>query len=136
MNLAYYVLVFDKATDALLDRLGLGEAYRRASDHSTFVLEAHLTYEREVKEGAGLRVTTQLIDADEKRLHFFHRMYDAGSGDQVATNELLSLHVALAAPRAVPFPPEGQAAIAALLADHRDLPRPAQLGHVIGIRRK
>ena len=51
MNVAYYVLMFDRATDALLDRLGLGAAYRRRTDHSLFVLESHVTYEREVKAG-------------------------------------------------------------------------------------
>ncbi len=66
MNVAYYVLMFDRATDTLLDRLGLGAAYRRRTNHSIYVLEAHITYEREVKEGDVLRFTSQLVDADER----------------------------------------------------------------------
>ncbi len=135
MNLAYYVLVFDRATDVLFDRLGIGEAYRRATDRSTFVLEAHLTYEREVKEAEPLRVTTQLIDADRKRLHLFHTMYHGEAGHRLATNEVLTLHVDLAGPRSVAFPQAQRQAIEALLAEHRNLPRPEQLGRVIGIRR-
>ncbi|MBV9522437.1 MAG: thioesterase family protein [Alphaproteobacteria bacterium] len=136
MNLAFYVLVFDKATDALLDRLGIGEDYRRRTECTTFVLEAHLTYEREVKKDAPLRVATQLIDADEKRLHLFHIMYHGETGHRLATNELLSLHVDLAGPHAAPFPEAARPAIAALLAEHRTLPRPRQLGRTIGIRRR
>lgn len=136
MNLAYYVLLFDRATDVLFDRLGLGEAYRRATERSNFVLEAHLTYERELKAGDRLRVTTQLIDADDKRLHFFHAMYHLADDRRAATSELISLHVDLAGPRAIPFAEPERAAVQALLAEHRQLPRPEQLGRTIGIRRR
>jgi acyl-CoA thioester hydrolase len=136
MNVAYYVLVFDQATDVLLDRLGIGAAYRQRSNHTMYVLEAHVTYEREVKEGDALRVTTQLVDADAKRLHVFHAMHHAEEGYLAATNELLALHVDLAGPRSVPFAADQQAAVDRLLAEHRNLGRPAQLGRVIGIRRR
>jgi len=136
MNVAYYVLVFDRATDVLLDHLGLGVAYRQRTNHTVYVLEAHLTYEREVKDGDRLRVTSQLVDADAKRLHFFHAMYHADEGYLVATNELLTLHVDLAGPRSVPFAADRQNAVDRLLAEHRSLQRPAQLGRVIGIRRR
>ncbi|MGE5203764.1 MAG: thioesterase family protein [Acidobacteriota bacterium] len=136
MNVAYYVLAFDKATDRLLDRLGVGGAYRSATGHSIYMLEAHVTYEREVKEGDALSIETQLIDADARRLHFFHRMHHAEQGYLAATNELLALHVDLSGPRAVPFPVEAAAAIGTMLAEHRRLPRPPQLGRSIGLRNK
>jgi acyl-CoA thioester hydrolase len=136
MNVAYYVLAFDKATDALLDRLGLGEAYRRAADCSIYVLEAHVTYERELKRGEPLAIATRLIDADRKRLHFFHSMTHAGAGYLAATTEILALHVDLAGPRSAPMPDTALAEVAALLAEHRQLPPPPQLGRRIGLRRQ
>ena len=36
MNLAYYVLIFDHATDAFYDHVGLGRKYREATGGSTF----------------------------------------------------------------------------------------------------
>ena len=36
MNVAYYVLVFDRATDAFLDYIGLDDALRAAAGSSTF----------------------------------------------------------------------------------------------------
>ena len=69
MNVAYYVLAFDHATDVLFDALGLGESYREATDHSTFSLQIQVTYLRELQLDAPLRVTTQLVDHDAKRLH-------------------------------------------------------------------
>jgi acyl-CoA thioester hydrolase len=63
-------------------------------------------------------------------------MYHADEGYLAATNELLTLHVDLAGPRSVPFAADRQNAVDRLLAEHRSLPRPAQLGRVIGIRRR
>src|ERR1700730_10725435 len=104
MNVAFYVLAFDKATDGLLDHLGLGETYRRTTNRSIYVLEAHLTYERELKRGDRLRVDKQIIDADDKRIHVFHKMSAAEAGYLAATNELMALHVDLAGPRAAAMP--------------------------------
>jgi acyl-CoA thioester hydrolase len=136
MNIAYYMLVFDRASDVLFDRLDVGPAYRKRSNHTLYVLEAHVTYERELKEGDTLRVTAQLIDADAKRLHFFFAMHHAEQGYVAATTEMLALHVDLAGPRSAPLGADQQSAIEALLAEHRSLARPAQLGRVIGIRRR
>ncbi|HXZ02321.1 MAG TPA: thioesterase family protein [Stellaceae bacterium] len=135
MNVAFYVLAFDKATDGLLDHLGLGEGYRRAINCSIYVLEAHVTYDRELKLGETLAIDTQLIDADMKRLHFFHRMTHAAAGYLVATSELLALHVDLGGPKAAPMPPTALVAVDRLLAAHRLLPPPPQLGRRIAIKR-
>jgi acyl-CoA thioester hydrolase len=136
LNVGYYVVAFDKGTDGLLDHLGLGEAYRRATNHSMYVLEAHVTYERELKLGAAFTIETQLIDADEKRIHFFHRMHHAEDGFLAATNELLALHVDLAGPRAAVLPADALARLEPLVAAHRRLPAPPQLGRRIAIRRR
>lgn len=136
MNVAYYVLAFDKATDGLLDHLGLGEAYRHATNCSIYALEAHVTYDREMKLDAPIAIDTQLIDADAKRLHFFHRMTHGEEGYLAATTELLGLHVDLTGPKAAPFPAPALAAIERLLAAHRALPAPPQLGRRIAIARR
>jgi acyl-CoA thioester hydrolase len=135
MNVAYYVLAFDRATDRLLDHLGVGEAYRRATNCSIFALEAHVTYLRELRQGERFAVATRLIDADRKRLHLFHTMIREEDGEIAATLEAMALHVELAGPRAAALPDAVFAAIEALLAEHRLLPDPPQLGHRIAIRR-
>jgi acyl-CoA thioester hydrolase len=136
MNVAYYILAFDKATDVLLDQFGLGEAYRRATNHSIYVLEAHVTYERELRLGDPLAIATQLIDVDPRRIHFFHRMTHADAGYLAATTELLAMHVDLAGPRAAPMPARVQAMLEEILVEHRRLPSPPQLGRRIGITRR
>lgn len=135
MNLSYYVLLFDHATDAFLDRIGLTEDFRRRHDASTFSAEIHVNYLRELKVGNPLRITTQLLDHDGKRIHYFHRMYHAREGFLAATNELLSLYVDMGARRVVEMPPAIRRRLAALSRSHSRLARPGQAGSVIGIRR-
>ena len=136
MNVAYYLLAFDHATDAFFDHLDLGQAYRKRTDCSLFTLEAHVSYVKELNEGDPLRFLTQLIAFDEKRLHYFHWMYHAREGYLAATNELLSIHVSLATRRASAMPRDGLARLERLLAEHGRLPRPRELGRVIQIGRK
>ena len=77
MNLAYYVVLFDQATDLVYDMLGVGQAYRDATGNSTFTAETHTLYEREVAVGERVRVVPHLLGADAKRLHYFHEMFHA-----------------------------------------------------------
>lgn len=106
MNLAYYVLLFDVATDTIYNALGIGPAYRAATGHSTFTAEAHTIYERELRVGERVRITSHLLGADAKRLHYFHEMFHAEQGHRVATQELLALHIDLRVRRTTAFAPE------------------------------
>jgi acyl-CoA thioester hydrolase len=104
MNLAYYVVLFDQATDLLYDTLGVGQAYRDATGNSNFTAETHTLYEREVRLGERVRVVPHLLGADAKRLHYFHEMFHAEHGHRVATQELMALHIDLSLRRVAPFP--------------------------------
>ena len=132
MNVAYYLLAFDHATDAVLDHLGVGEAYATSANRSLFVVEAHLTYAREVTQGDSLRFTSTILGADAKRLHLFHEMRHADEGFLAATAEFLLLHVDLADRRAVPFPDEIRLRLATAAEAHAVLPRPPQAGRAVG----
>ena len=135
MNLAFFVLVFDHATDEFFDYIGLDREYRRENAYTTFALESHVTYLRELLLDAPVRVTTQLLDFDGKRAHYFHHMYHAEEGYLAATNELISMHIDSTARRSTPFPEHIQASFAAVLKSHASLPEPEQKGRVIEIRR-
>ena len=96
MNVSYYVLVFDHATDEFIDLMGLTAEFRAAGNVSAFTAEMHVNYIREVKQGDEVFVTTQLLGYDAKRFHYFHRMYHAEQGYLAATSELLCLYVDMA----------------------------------------
>lgn len=131
MNLAYYVVVFDQATDALFDALDIGSAYRARSGCAVFAVEAHTLYERELREGERMQVTTQVLGADAKRLHLAHEMLTAGA--RCAAQELMFVHVDLAARAGAAFPPDAAARVAASAAAHAGLPRPDWVGRRIAL---
>src|SRR5947207_7379417 len=106
MNLAYYTVLFDQATDLLFDELGLGLDYRRDRQLGTFVAETHNRYERELLVKARVRIATQILGADDKRLYRGHEMFALAGGHRCATQELMFLHVDLRARRVSPFPKE------------------------------
>src|SRR5271157_1720201 len=106
LNLAYYVVLFDKATDLLYDALGVGDAYLEATGNSTFAAETHTLYERELRVGERVHVRPRLLAVDAKRLHYFHEMFHAEGGHRVAAQELMALHIDLSIRRVAPFPPD------------------------------
>ncbi len=131
MNVAYYLLAFDHATDDFLDFLGLDEGHRKAAGGSTFAGEIHLTYQREVEAGAPLRITSQLLGYDEKRLRFFNKMYHADEDFLAATMESLTLYVDLGRRRVAAFPDRILRRLAEVMEVHGRLPAPEEAGRVI-----
>ena len=133
MNMGYYVVVFDLATDEFLAWVGLDATHRRDARVTTFCLEAHVTYHREVRAGDPLRFTTRLLGYDAKRIHYFHEMSHAREGYLAATNELMSLHVSETTRRAAPMAPGVLERLARIQKAHDALPRPPQVGRTIGL---
>ena len=136
LNMGYYMVVFDFATDEFMDFVHLTRAHRKEHQVTTFSLEGHITYNREIGEGEPMRFTTQLLDFDEKRFHYIHHMYHATEGYLASTNELMSLHVSLATRRAAPMQPVILERLAAIKAAHAALPPNPYVGRLIGLRAK
>ena len=123
MTESAYLYAFGWASDAFFRYIGIDEAYRGAG-HSYYTVESHLVYHREVGEGEPLRFTTQLLGHDRTRLHLFHTMWHARSGDLLSTNEQVLVHVDTAAGRSALVPPLPLAALHAIGAMHDTLARP------------
>jgi acyl-CoA thioester hydrolase len=133
MNLAYYTVLFDYATDLLFDALDLGRAYRDRTHKGTFVAETHNLYERELLVGARVRVATQIIATDTKRMHLAHEMFALDGGYRAATQELMFLHVDLDARRVIAWAGDLGTRIAAATAAHAHLPRPDWVGRRVAM---
>jgi acyl-CoA thioester hydrolase len=99
MNLAYYLVAFDLATDALWPSLGLGEAFR-ARGLGTFAVESWQAYVKEVVLDAPLAAESAVLAFDSRRMLLRHRLYHAEEGWLSAENEVLYLCVDLNARRA------------------------------------
>ena len=133
MNVAYYVLVFDHATDAVFDRMDLGKAYRETTGCSLFVGEAHVTYEQEASAGDRLRVTSRILGFDGKRIILYHEMERDDGDGLIATNEVLCLHVDLASRRTAPLPAAAVERIRRATVSDGAVSRPLRAGRAIGL---
>lgn len=134
MNVSYYVLVFDRATDEFFDFMGMTAEYRAAGNVSAFTAEMHVNYIREVKEGDEVYVTTQLLGYDEKRFHYFHKMYHAEQGYLAATSELMCLFVDMNLRRVTQMPTPILDRLAKIKQSHDELPLPEQVGSVMRVK--
>jgi acyl-CoA thioester hydrolase len=135
MNVGYYVVAFDHATGQIFNNLGLPYEYTSNRIGMYFVLEAHVNYVSEMKEGDGFRVRSQILDHDHKRVHLFHTMFAEDDGRLVATNELMLMNIDYASRRSAPWPEWAMERIETMAAAHAGLPRPEQAGSVIAIRK-
>jgi len=133
MNLAYYTVLFDYATDALFDAIGIGRQYKDSTNKGTFAVETHNLYERELLVGERVRVSTQILGTDRKRLHLSHEMLMPANGQRAATQELMYLHVDLSTRRVAPFPDEVLERVTAAASAHARLPRPDWIGRRIAM---
>jgi acyl-CoA thioester hydrolase len=133
MNVAYYVLVFDQGVDSLWHHFGLTDEYIRTHGGSTFAVEAHITWQREISEADPYIVTSQILAYDEKRIHQFMRMYHAEEHYLSATAEWMNLHVDLKVRRVAPWPDEIRELIAKFVTEQGVQPWPDEAGKKMNI---
>jgi carnitine 3-dehydrogenase len=128
-----YLLMTSHAADELLGAIGVDAEYLR-SGGGYYTVETHICHLGEAKAGDRLEVTTQVLAADDKRIHIFVRIARADDGTVLATTEQMLLHVDTKAGRATPAAPEILTRVQELTDAHSALPWPEHAGRKIGLR--
>ena len=96
MNVAYYVLIFDLyGAEKLMTLFNMGEASAKNTKKSTMVVESHIAYNQEVKEGDEVDVNLLYFDHDKKRLQYKLEMIHKEKKYLASSIEILSLYVDL-----------------------------------------
>ena len=132
MSESFYLYAFGDASDALFRYIGIDEDYRSLGQ-SFYTVETHINFYLEVSEGELLRFTTQILGLDKKRLHFFHEMIHAQSGNLLATTEQMLIHVDTNKSKASEIMPSVAEILGEIWASHQQLRRPKQQGRVMNI---
>ena len=140
LNMAYYNVLFDRASDVAFEALGMGPDYAATQKYTIYIAETHLTYQRELSVDERVICSFQILDHDEKRIHAIMQMHHE-DGWLAATLEGLWLHIKMTddntpEPYVAPFPNQIAAKLDAMADAHRVLKRPKQAGRAIGIKRK
>jgi acyl-CoA thioester hydrolase len=98
----YYVLAFGHSTDAVMDAVGLGPAYRDSEQASLYTVEAHVRYLDQVSLGSLVETRSWVIGHTAKLLWIWHEMW---VDERLrATEEVLGVHVSTTSARSTPFP--------------------------------
>jgi carnitine 3-dehydrogenase len=127
---ARYLDLFAAATDALLRLLGLDADYL-GEGASAYTVETHLRYLREVGGLEPIEVETQVLGADEKRLHLFHTLLHGDTAETLATGEHLLVHVDTRTGRVDTWREPIASRLAALADAHATLPAPEGVGRAV-----
>ncbi|WP_336056768.1 thioesterase family protein [Nitratireductor sp. CH_MIT9313-5] len=135
MNMAYYTVIFDRAADELFLEMNMGPDYAAERRLTIYTAEIHLSYIRELHQGHRVRVRTQLLDHDTKRLHLYQEIHHE-DGWLAAACECLSLHIDMNGPKVTPFPDDIAETIETMQREHADLPHPQRAGRSISIPRR
>jgi len=130
MNESRYLQCFADASDGLLRMLGVDADYV-ANSGSYFTVETHIRHLDEVAALQPIHVTTQVLNAEGKKLHVFHRLFH-GDGRLLATGEHMLIHVSLET-RAASEPAEHINRMAMEIATaHARLDTPEDAGRRVG----
>lgn len=132
MTEAAYLTAAGWGSDALFRYIGDDEEYR-ASGYSFYTAESHVSYWREAHVGDALRVDTQLLGLDEKRLHFVHTLYN-DKDEPISAIEQMLLHVDMNAGRACPIKDHVFDALKAIWAVHKHQPAPEGVGRLMKVK--
>ena len=96
MNVAYYILIFDTfGAEVLNEKFKMGEHSAKTTKKSTMVVESHITYNQEVKEGDEVDINLTYCNHDKKRLLYKFEMIHKEKKYLAATMETLALYVDL-----------------------------------------
>ncbi len=137
MNDAYYALVFSRALDRLMTRIGLAQDGRTPDSPTIYTLTATIHYLAEVKEGETVSVETRILAYDPKRLHLWAQM-NCADGVLSALSEQVFLCVdqSSGTPRSRAFPDAVHAAIARVHGERAHEPMPDRAGAGISLARR
>ncbi|WP_170761617.1 thioesterase family protein [Ruegeria lacuscaerulensis] len=137
MNVGFYGVVFDMALERLMaDHLGLGEVQVDALGQGPYILQSHMSFLREVQQDQPLYFRFRMLDADQKRGHYFAQMLSEEDDAVCATQEALFMNVSHTTGRSVSYPDWAAMRLAQMVRDHAGLETAPQVGQSIGIRRK
>ena len=95
MNMAYYVLIIDRAWEVALEKFKMGAKAAKNDKRSTMVVETNTKYLNEVKLGEEVDVNLTYFDHDKKRLHIKMEMIGKNTNKISASMEWISLYIDL-----------------------------------------
>ena len=127
MNLAYYIHLFDGAWEVLLGKFNIGEDSAKIEKRTTFAVESHTTYDKELKVGDEVDLNLLFLDRDKKRLVYKLEMKHKQEKYLASTTEVCSLYVDLSQRKVIEFENEKKDLIDKYISDNKESYKPGKL---------
>lgn len=128
-----YMTIFDRATDCLRDHVGLGRQYGTEANRGMYVVEAHISYSRELAAGDAIEVGTLVVNVDAKKVHLYHEMRKLPERITASAIEMIVVHVDRRSGRSIPFPPSALDRLREMASLHAQEPLPALVGRRLSL---
>ena len=93
MNVQWYTSKFDEGTWHLFSAAGVTSEYIRKNNKGMAAVEQTTKYKAEAMSGDLLVVKSKVLEIKDKTIRFIHCMYDSETGTEVATSELVAVHL-------------------------------------------
>ena len=135
MNLAFYIHLFDQGWDVLLDKFEMGGNSAKNEKRSTFAVESHTKYIKEVKEGDEVDINLLFLDNDNKRMVYQLEIFSKNGNYRAATSEVCSVYVNLDVRRVTEIEPHKMKLLDRYIHDNKDKFSPIEF-HLLGKLKK
>ena len=127
MNLAFYIHLFDTAWETLLEKFNIGEDSAINQKRTTFAVESHTTYDKELKVGDEVDMNLLFIDYDKKRIVYKLEMKHKLEQYLASTTEVCSLYVDLGARKVIEFEDDKKKLIEKFVIENKNNFNPGKL---------
>ena len=127
MNLAYYIHLFDGSWEVLLGKFNIGEESAKNEKRTTFAVESHTTYDKELKVGDEVDLNLLFLDRDKKRILYKLEMKHKQEQYLASTTEVCSLYVDLGVRKVIEFEKDKADLIDMFISENKDNFDPGKL---------
>lgn len=104
MNVQWYTAKFDAATWHLFSNIGITATYIRDNNKGMAAVEQIIRYKEEALAGDLLVIKSRVLKMKAKSIRFIHVMFNAETHREVASCELVGVHIDRKERKSCPFP--------------------------------
>lgn len=104
MNVQWYVAKFDAATWHFFSHLGITSTYIRNNNRGMAAVEQIIKYKEEALVGDLLVIKSRMLEMKAKSIRFIHLMFNSETHREIASCELVGVHIDRQSRKSCPFP--------------------------------
>lgn len=104
MNVQWYTAKFDAATWHLFSSLGITANYIRNNNRGMAAVKQILRYKEEALSGDLLVIKSKVLEMKAKSIRFIHVMFNSETHREIASCELVGVHIDRKIRKSCPFP--------------------------------